>query len=296
MTYHPRKNLLFLFISIIKRGFHLIFTEGLFAPLRKISEFLGGVFGSKPLNVNQTRVALGDRLERQLGVRSVQHGAFRGMQLSRLSGWNRTDIPSMLLGMYEQEVVEYLAKLPARSRETFVNIGAGEGYFAIGMLHAKLTSRTICFEMSDRGREAIKDAQSLNRIGGNLTLFGTADEKFLDVIEGVDSFGYHSSVFLIDVEGAEVQLLTDTRLQRMTLATIVIETHATMVSEQDQSKFEELCSKYHCVSEIRTEERNPSQFSELEFWSDNDRWAICSEGRPQRGRWLILSPKSNQTT
>jgi hypothetical protein len=235
---------------------------------------------------------LGGLLEKQLGGRVVQYGAFQGMRLSQISGWGRADLASMLLGMYEMEVVQYLANLPNRARENFVNIGAAEGYFAIGMLHAELSMRTICFEMSETSREAIRDCSSLNRVDQNLTLFGLADENFLDQLEQVDDFEYHNSVFLFDVEGAELQILTDEGFRRMARANIVIETHATMVSEQGQMDFEKLCAKYHHVSEIRTEGRNPGEFSELKSWKDNQRWAICSEGRPERGRWLVLSPKN----
>ena len=234
---------------------------------------------------------LGELLETQIGGRVVQYGAFRGMQLSQISGWCKAELASMLLGMYEREVLQYLANLPYRARENFVNIGAGEGYFAIGMLHAELSLRTICFEMSETSREAIRDGSSLNQIDQNLTLLGLADEDFLDQVEPVDDFEYDNSVFLFDVEGAELGLLTDDGLRRMARAHIVIETHATMVSEQGQMEFEKLCSRYHRVSEIRTEGRNPGEFSELESWPDNHRWAICSEGRPERGRWLVLSPK-----
>ena len=44
------------------------------------------------------------------------------------------------------------------------------------------------------------------------------------------------------------------------------------------------------VQVLFTEGRNPGDFPELDSWSDDERWAICSEGRPQRGRRLILEP------
>lgn len=241
--------------------------------------------------LNQQRMHLGRRLERQIGGKVIQYGAFRGMRLSKISGWCKAELASMLLGMYEREVVQYLANLPYRARENFVNVGAAEGYFAIGMLHAELSVRTICFELSETSRESMRDGSSLTRNGQNLTLFGLADENFLDKVEGVHGFEYDNSVFLIDVEGAELEILTDDGLRRMARANIVIETHAMMVSEQEQMEFEKLCSKYHRVSEIRTEGRNPGEFFELDSWPDNHRWAICSEGRPERGRWLVLSPK-----
>jgi len=285
-------------MSVFRRGIRVLSSTRPAQTLRKAAASIGKVFGPKTQpgsvtqRLTQRRIRLGRRLERQLGGRVVQYGAFQGMRLSRVSGWNKADLASMLLGMYEKEVVQYLANLSDGAKENFVNVGAGEGYFAIGMLHAEFSSRTICFEMSERSRVAIRDGSSLARIDQNLTLFGLADENFLDQIEGVDDFEYHNSVFLFDVEGAELELLTDDGLRRMARATIVIETHATMVSEQGQMEFEKLCSKYHRVSEIRTEGRNPGEFSELEFWPDNDRWAICSEGRPGRGRWLVLSPNN----
>jgi hypothetical protein len=276
----------------VKKGLILLLSEGVVLGSRKVLGFLARVLRMRQPDFNRQRVILGKRLETQIGGRTVQYGIFKGMRLSHISTWSKTDLPSMLLGMYEKEVVQALVNLPRNRKVTFVNVGAGDGYFAVGVLFAKVFSRSVAFEMSVSSRGVISDTAELNNVGKNLTVLGLAQSDFLDTIERLDNFDYTHSVFLIDIEGDEVKLLDSGNLRRMAGATLVIETHSTFVSAVAQKNFEKLCQEFHNVSEIQTAERNPGELKELEYWSDDERWAICSEGRPQRGRWLILSPKT----
>ena len=278
-------------LSVFRRFFNLLFTKGPMTTTRLGAAFLARVFRTKPTSLTQLRVDLGARLENQLGCRLVQYGPFKGMRLSQGSTWTRAELPSMLLGMYEKEVVQALVNLSRRKGGTFVNVGAGDGYFAIGALFSGLFSRTVCFEMSPRSRDVIVDTAELNEVGASLDVFGLADKSFLDKIEAVKEFVFENSVFLFDIEGSEIELIDSWTLERMAEATLVIETHSTFVAKEEQDRLEVLCHKFHNVSEIKTEERNPGAYPELVQWSDDERWAVCSEGRPERGRWLVLSPK-----
>ena len=38
-------------------------------------------------------------------------------------------------------------------------------------------------------------------------------------------------------------------------------------------------------------QRNPNSFKELWMLNDNDRWLLCSEGRGELMKWLVLTPK-----
>ena len=278
-------------LHIFNKGVQVLFTEGFVPAWRKTSTFLFRSLGAKIEEHGRLRSDLGERLAKQFGDRLVLYGVFEGMRLSQDSGWGKSDLASQLLGLYEKEVVRLLASL-ARKRQskTLVNVGAAEGYFAIGALHSGLFSRTVAFEMSENSRRILLENASLNAVETQLTVFGRATAGFLDEIEHLDGFSYEGSIFLVDTEGAELDFIDEGSLQKMARATLIIETHTSFVSGKAQSAFESLCSRYHSVSEIRTEGRNPGDFPELDSWSDDERWAIGSEGRPQRGRWLILEP------
>ena len=145
--------------------------------------------------------------------------------------------------------------------------------------------------MPPSSRDVIVDTAELNDVGASLDVFGLADKSFIDKIETVKEFVFENSVFLFDIEGSEIELIDSWALERMAEATLVVETHSTFVAKEEQDRFEVLCHKFHNVSEINTQERNPGAYPELVQWSDDERWAVCSEGRPERGRWLVLSPE-----
>ena len=135
----------------------------------------------------------------------VRYGPFKGMRLPATSSWSRSDMCPKLLGTYEAEVVETLAPLLADGK-TLADIGAADGYFAVGFLHAGLCERAIAFELNPEGRSRIGEMTSANGVADRLTIFGAADSTFPDVLRGT-GLDIRDCVVLIDVEGAEFSIL-----------------------------------------------------------------------------------------
>ena len=89
--------------------------------------------------------------------------------------------------------------------DTFLDIGAADGYYAVGMLHSKMAKQAICHEVSQDGQRAIKENWLSNQSPGRLIVYGEADEESITAI--APSLASDSLV-LIDVEGFEFSLLT----------------------------------------------------------------------------------------
>jgi len=97
--------------------------------LRKGKTFVGQRYlGAQP-DLVQHRYMLSDRLAAQMSY-TVAHGPFRGLKLSQERWWSAADRGSMLLGIYEGEVLAAIGSL-ARGRTTLVDIGAADGYYAV---------------------------------------------------------------------------------------------------------------------------------------------------------------------
>ena len=239
-------------------------------------------------DVEGRRRALALELARAFQWR-VSYGPFRGMILPERSWWSTQDRAPMLLGLYEQDVLEILVRELARRRH-FIDIGAGDGYFAVGLLATGHALSCLCFEASMEGRAVIAECARANGVTERIHIDGAADRQTLiDIEDGILA----DSVVLIDIEGEEFELLDDTALERLREAVVVVELHDHR-HDFDTSHRRDLhdrAARHFEISEIPHRGRNPAQFPELDHLPENDRWLACSEGRSAKMTWLLFEPR-----
>ena len=194
----------------------------------------------------------------------------------------------MLLGIYEQEILDSLTRKPAAHR-VFIDVGAADGYYAIGALVCGLFDRTYCFEASERGRAIIRENAVRAGVTERLIVNGIAEHDFLDRIP---TYELSSAVILMDIEGGEFSLLTIENLERLRRSIVLVELHEWRFEDGTHKlqKLLDACKKTHLVSRLTTTSRDLSIFPELQEMSDTDRWLVCSEGRERLITWLRLDP------
>lgn len=152
----------------------------------------------------------------------VQSGPFRGMRLSPSdSHWGGSDKGSMILGLYEKEILDLLASLGSATRP-FINLGAADGYYGIGMLVGRLCSSALCFELDEKGRALIRESAEANRVGGRIQIHGTAARGFQNTIP--EEYR-HNSIILIDIEGHEIELLDQETFRQFRSCDVIVELH-----------------------------------------------------------------------
>jgi hypothetical protein len=116
---------------------------------------------SRLSNLEKRRESLSNQLAISFDF-TVRYGIFKGVKLSENFNWSKSDIAPMLLGTYEQQIVEYISKIPIKIKY-FINVGAGDGYYVAGMLHSRLADFAFAYEMNKLSREAILKNMELNR-------------------------------------------------------------------------------------------------------------------------------------
>lgn len=221
----------------------------------------------------------------------IRHGAFAGMRWLDHPGWGRSDQGVMILGLYEQEVVGALMDAPDHYR-TFVDIGAADGYYAVGMLHNNKVDRSVAFEMLPRCRTAIAALAAANGVADRITILGAASDSLIDNLRDNNIDG-RETMFLIDIEGAEFRILTKELFAFLEASTIVVETHAHIFPDPEE-EIERLiasASATHTVTRWQPGARNPWLLRELDTYTEVDRWILCSEGRVEVQQWLKFVPQ-----
>lgn len=220
----------------------------------------------------------------------VQRGPFIGLRLQGDSNVSRGPLALKTFGLYEHQVVQELVN--AAPFGDLINLGAADGYMSLGPNFAKLCQRSICFEMTEKGREAVRLNAKLNGVSETTIIRGIADETLLDQLrqEKVD---FANSVILCDIEGAEFSVLTKDLLAATIGATLIVELHDRLM-EGGLSLRNSLIERIPegCKHRIITAEAvTYVDIEYLERMHDLDRSLVLSEGRKAIGEWLVIEPE-----
>ena len=218
----------------------------------------------------------------------IAYGPFKGMKLSYDIWWSKNDRITQMLGTYEVHVLARLKEFSAQGASRFIDIGAADGYFAIGMAFSKIYSKVLAFEIEPAGQERIEINLARNQCEEFVSVFGEADYSSLKKLLSDD---LKTSV-LVDIEGAEYQLLDEKMLSLLSNCYLICELHPWLVDDgyQLQRQLIERAKKNFNVELIKRENYSPNIFSELDDLSDEERLIAVSEGRGKNMQWLVLTP------
>jgi len=238
-------------------------------------------------NVDPLQIMKDLLVEQNFGstVVPITKGLFKGLVLETDS-WSRGDLVAIASGNYESEVQKWLSQ--NGPFETVVNVGAGTGYYPLGLIHSNLANRAILFEINSNSREIARANSTRNGLEDFCDFFGEATESNLLNIHPIERM-----LLIVDIEGGEFGLFTDDVLNKFSNCFLVIEIHD--FSDKQKSEYIRLLGrskeKFH-VEIINQSERNPHEVEEILHLGENSRWLLMSEGRPGPMKWLTLSPRT----
>jgi hypothetical protein len=196
-----------------------------------------------------------------------------------------------LLGSYERELAPKVEWICRRRPTLVVDIGAAEGYYAIGLAWRIAQAQVVAFELDEAGQAALRTMARLNGVADRLTVCGRCEPEDLAAVLEKEP----APVVICDVEGDEGRLLDPTQVSRLAAATVLVETHEFV--RRDVT--DELCGRFarsHDIERIWQEPRTRAEFpwrtpgTMLLPVSYLD-WAV-SEWRPERMSWLWMTPRS----
>ena len=222
---------------------------------------------------------------------TVAHGAFAGLVLARSSHLSPSDLALKALGLYEAEVVDVLTSL-GRTK-TFVDLGAGDGFYPIALTRFGFADRALAFELQAEGRAAIRANAEANGVAERIGIFGAAGADLAATLkaEAVDPA---SLVLLCDIEGAEYAVIDDALLEVLSPAHLVVELHPFAVADGAAREAAWLASvsRTHEVSLFTQAPRDWRGIAELEALGDYERALVMCEGRKAPQRWLHAWPRT----
>jgi hypothetical protein len=191
-----------------------------------------------------------------------------------------------LVGTYEKELHPIIERLSRLSFPSVYVIGAGEGYYAVGMALKHPHGKVIAYEANINAHDKISQIAEMNGVAERIDIRGCAEVSDMKAIE----FG---SLVIMDVEGAEERLLNPVSCPGLVESTILFESH--FPPEETQERILHKFASTHSVTCVNTTERTWRDIHSLPwilgwyirrnvgFWVDEMR------GGPMQ--WYLLEPR-----
>lgn len=237
------------------------------------------------------REMLGQRLLEEYG-RIVKNGYFKGMKLGRLA-WGARDAGPMILGTYEHQVQSVIMNSPERYK-VFVDIGAADGFYAIGLVLNGRFDEAVCFESNSKSRISILENAKENGVENKVSIHGTAERDFHTQLTAKLGLNPKEMLFLIDIEGGEFEILDPEIFKALQKSMFVIEIHRTPRDFQEKyALLVENASIFFDIETIYSSSSSSDFHQAMENWADEDRQIVISEGRRYQMEWIVLTPKSS---
>jgi hypothetical protein len=217
----------------------------------------------------------------------VRAGPFIGMRYIH-SSVGSAYVPK-LLGIYERELNDVIERACALNFPLIVDIGAAEGYYAVGMALRYPNARIVAFEMEERGRRAMEEMTKINGVAARIEIRGKCDSENLKTVLA----DAQCSLIICDAEGSEETLLQPGAIPAMSRSYLLVEMHE-FISAGITDRVTKRFAPTHKVRRIWQEDRHRSEFpfttlgTKLLPRSYLD-WAV-NEWRPERMSWLWMEP------
>lgn len=215
----------------------------------------------------------------------VQSGPFAGMILPEDHSWGNGDLTPKLLGTYEQELHPVIEQAIERRPEVVFNVGCAEGYYAIGLAR-RLSHATVV--AIDTDPQALRITQS-SAVDNSCFSRVCTEEKFdLNALQYL--VAPERGLVIMDVEGAELDLLTPDMIEALAHCDVIVECHDFITLGISMELIARL--RYtHETAIVSEGPRDPNRISILKNVSSLDRWLAVSENRPCVMGWLVAWAK-----
>lgn len=218
---------------------------------------------------------------------TVQQGPFAGMRYPRFAVGRGELVVPQLLGAYERELHPAFERVIARGYEQVVDIGASDGYYAVGLAQKMPRATVRAFEMNDFPARVCRALAEENGVADRVELSGLATLEELRALPQRDSF------VLCDCEGCEDELMDPENVPLLARSDLIVELHEFAVPDI-QATIEARFGPTHDVEIFHTSKRYTGEFPklmELPGVSYMDREIGVSEFRPTPMKWAVLTRK-----
>jgi SAM-dependent methyltransferase len=212
----------------------------------------------------------------------VQSGPFRGMKyINRAMG---SALLPKLVGSYEAELHGAIETAITKQFARVVNIGCGEGYYAVGLARRVPQARVWAFDTDSAARAACRKLAELNGVAERVHIAGACGPAELRELTA------EPGLVVCDCEGYELELLAAPNFAQADACEIIVELHDSMdatISKTILGRF----SATHEAEVFEQKARDPRAYPGLHHLTAEQQRLAVDEFRPAGIRWAYFVPR-----
>jgi hypothetical protein len=211
---------------------------------------------------------------------TVQAGPFAGMRWLETAA-EGSYIPK-LIGGYELELHDAVARIVEAGYARIVNIGCAEGYYAVGLKRLLPEADVFAFDIDEKARAHCAELARLN--GVDLEIDGLCDPARLQALAGA------GALVLCDIEGAETELIDPDAVPALRESTLLVELHPMEGGGDTGDILLPRFAASHAVEVIDPAGRDTGAYPALADWPQPDQLLALLE-RTEPTRWAFMTAR-----
>jgi hypothetical protein len=227
------------------------------------------------------------RLQRRIFARvgkpsQILHGPFAGMRYDARAYCSA--ILPKFLGTYELEIAPAIEAVAAGDCDAIVDIGAAEGYYAVGLALRVPAARLVAFEMYPPARALLGRLARRNGVAERVAIRGECTiEALAEALDGAER-----PAVVCDCEGAEDVLLDPGRVPALRRAIVLVESHEGMVAGVN----DRLRDRFEASHDVTLIPSRPRTVADLPTGSnlDPDEAAAAMDEQRDWAEWFLMTP------
>ncbi len=219
----------------------------------------------------------------------VLGGPFGGMNYIYPLSRDTIYIPK-ILGAYESEMHPFVEAICKRGYDTIINIGAAEGYYAVGLAIRNSNTMIHAYEANERTRDDLVRNIDLNNVAARVVVHGKMTLEEMKAIQLNES-----TLVLCDCDGQEVPLIDPEKFKGLRKCDLLVELHEYEISGPTISElFQQRFSQSHDMVFRNLRKRDMRPYEVIPEFKDLkiiEKEALLSEGRQFSIGWVFCHVK-----
>lgn len=212
----------------------------------------------------------------------VMYGPFAGMDY--VGQASEGPLMPRLMGTYEQELHPHLARFREEGVDCVIDVGCAEGYYAVGLARAWPEVTVYAYDIDASARERCEDMARRNGVSDRVIV--GPEFKPTDF----EAFADRKPLVIMDVEGAELDLLRPDLSPALAGMRLIVETHD-VFRKGALKTVRERFSPTHDIERVDLGLRDVPLPAWLQALPPLDHVLSVWEWRLQPTPWLVMRPK-----
>jgi precorrin-6B methylase 2 len=212
----------------------------------------------------------------------IHGGLFRGMRY--LDRPSQGTILPRLLGVYEAELHPHLEAFLQDKPEVIIDVGCAEGYYAVGLARVAPDTTVHAHDIDQNARALCAELAQRNGVADRVIVGGEFKA------EDFQAFAGRRALVMVDVEGAETDILDPAKAPVLAEMSIIVETHDMFRAGAEAA----MVARFSATHDITRVLPRPKAF-EMPAWmaelNDLDLQLASWEFRDRPTPWLVMRPR-----